>query len=54
MLSHFYGSDLIDKVAFNKLIKSIDDEKQFYFSCFYSIDSLSHIEGSNTEKIKTL
>ncbi len=54
MLSHFYGSDLIDKVAFNKLIKSIDDEKQFYFSCFYSIDSLSHIEGSNTEKIKKL
>ena len=54
LLSHFFGSSLIDKIAFKKLINSFDNKKQFYFCCLYGIDSLSHIQGSDTESIKQL
>ena len=54
LLSHFFGSSTIDKIAFKKLINSFDNKKQFYFCCLYGIDSLSHIQGSDTENIKQL
>ena len=49
--SHFSGSQVIDDVAFEKLLESINSDAQFTFCCFLGVDSNSHISGYNSEQV---
>ncbi len=54
LLSHFYGSTIIDSSAFKKLFKVLNDDFNFYFCCLYGIDSISHIKGSDHSDVREL
>lgn len=49
--SHFFGSNLIDDVAYEKLMKSIETDTKFIFCCFLGVDSNSHISGCNSSPV---
>ena len=51
MKSHFSGSQVIDNVASDKLLQSIDSGAQFVFCCFLGVDSNSHISGCDSQPV---
>ena len=51
MKSHFSGSQVIDNVASDKMLQSINSDAQFVFCCFLGVDSNSHISGCDSQPV---